>query len=241
MLKKLGDYYRDAIDGNIVLTKFLNFEEIKEISSLNKDNLKVYYYGGYDGAERVRAIIQNEYYEKPIEDDFCISIYQAKFKKEYQEIGHRNILGSIMSLGIERNTFGDIYINDNIIYLFVSREIENYLINNIPMIMHQRLEFKKIELFDESYLKKYSEIIIQVSSMRLDAVIARSLNISRNKSVEIIESGSVFINHLECKSITKQCCIGDMLSIRGFGRITIVEYQKTTKKGRLVLLIGVNH
>ena len=76
MLTRLGDYYREALDGQIVLTKFLDLEEIKEINSLNKDGLKVYLYGGYEEAERVRAIVQLAYYEAPLPADFKIAIYK---------------------------------------------------------------------------------------------------------------------------------------------------------------------
>ena len=75
MLVRLKDYYNDALDGNLVLTKFLDLQEISEIKSLNKDGLKVYLNGGYIEAERVRAVIQYAYYEEPSQDDFNISIY----------------------------------------------------------------------------------------------------------------------------------------------------------------------
>ena len=89
MLTRLGDYYREALDGQIVLTKFLDLEEIKEINSLNKDGLKVYLYGGYEEAERVRAIVQLAYYEAPLPADFKIAIYKTEYNANYQTIGHR--------------------------------------------------------------------------------------------------------------------------------------------------------
>lgn len=241
MLKQIGDYYRAAIDGNIVLTKFLNLEEIKEIHCLNKDGLKVYYYGGYDGSERMRAIIQYAYYDSPQEKDFQITIYHARYNDAYTKIGHRNILGSIMSLGIERNTFGDIYLKNQEIYLFVSNEIEKYLISNMPNIANQKLKFEKIDSLEEVSKNETKNKSIQVSSMRLDAIIARTINLSRTIASEIIEEGNVAINHLECKNTSHQCKIGDIISVRKFGRITILENTKITKKERLVLLVGVNH
>jgi RNA binding protein S4 len=241
MLKQLGDYYHEAINGNIVLTKFLNLEEIKEIQCLNRDGLKVYLYGGYEGSERMRAIVQYVDYDLPVKEEFKISIYHCEYDNTYQNIGHRNILGSIMSLGIERNTFGDIYLNHNHIYLFITEEIENYLITNLPMIGHQKLEFRKIMHFDELINKETVKKNIQVSSMRLDAIIARTINISRSRACDIIEEGNVSIHHLVCKNTDHLCHIGDMISIRKFGCITIIDNVKITKKERLVLLVGVNH
>ena len=85
MLNRLADYYQEAIDGNIVLTKFLDLEEIEQIKSLEKDGLKVYLWGGYSDAERVRAIIQYKDYEEPSNLDFNIKIYHATFNKSFKD------------------------------------------------------------------------------------------------------------------------------------------------------------
>lgn len=241
MLIRLGDYYRDAQDGQIVLTKFLDLEEIKEINSLNKDGLKVYLYGGYEEAERVRAIVQLAYYEAPVPDDFKIAIYKTEYNSNYQTICHRNVLGSIMSLGIERNTFGDIYISNQVIYLFLTEEISSYMIQNMPMIMHQRLAFEKVNTICDNEKNKEITREIQVPSLRLDVIIAKCINVSRSKAVEIIEGGSVFINHLICKNISYQCQLNQIISIRKFGRIIILKNLRTTRKDRMVLLVGVYH
>lgn len=241
MLNRLNDYYQQAQNGDIVLTKFLDLAEFKQIKGLNKDDLKVYFSGGYDNFERCRAIIQNKYYEEPSNDEFKIEIYYAKFNRNYKDITHRNVLGSIMSLGIERNTIGDIYIYEDNIYLFISSEISTYLIQNMPPINNQNLDFKKVESINDVHEMKEEIITINVPSVRLDAVIARTLKISREKASEIIETGSVSINHIECTSVSKKCEIGEVISIRKFGRLSIREYVKTTKKDRLVLKVGVKH
>lgn len=241
MIKRLGDYYQAALAGDIVLTKFLDLEEIKEIQQLNKDGLRVYLYGGNSSAERVRAIVQNEIYPIPLPEDYQIAIYQGHFDKQYSQISHRNVLGSIMSLGIERNTFGDIYIQDETIYLFITKEMESYLIAHMPLIQHQRISFQKISIVEEMNICdiRYEEIL--VSSMRLDAIIAKSAHISRNKASEWIVSGIVSINHKVCINPSKICKLNEMISIRKFGRITIIENMRTTKKDRLVLKIGIKH
>lgn len=241
MLNRLNDYYQLALNGDIVLTKFLDLSQIQQVKSLSKDGLKVYLYGGYDGFERCRAIIQNRYYEEPAESEFKIDIYHAQFNKTYKDISHRNVLGSIMSLGIERNTIGDIYIYDDNIYLFISNEIASYLIQNMPSINNQNLTFKKVNKIDELHEVKEDFIVINVPSFRLDAIISRSLKISREKACEIIETGNVSINHIECTSVSRKCNIGEIISIRRFGRLSIYEYVKTTKKDRLVLKVGVKH
>lgn len=241
MLNRLNDYYQEALDGKIVLTKFLDLAEISQIKQLEKKGVKVYFEGGYDGAERLRAIVQRCDYEKPNFADYKIKIYGATYNKNYKEIGHRNVLGSLMSLGIERNTFGDIYIVENNIFLFISEEIEKYLIHNIPNINNQKIDFKQVDNICNFYRNDDTTKIINVSSLRLDAIIAKTLNISRNKAVEIIENKMVSIHHIICEDITHKCNIGEIISIRKFGRIIILENVKTTKKDRLVIKIGVKH
>jgi len=146
-----------------------------------------------------------------------------------------------MSLGIERNTFGDIYIVENNIFLFISEEIEKYLIHNIPNINNQKIDFKQVDNICNFYQNDDTTKIINVASLRLDAIIAKTLNISRNKAVEIIENKMVSIHHIICEDITHKCNIGEIISIRKFGRIIILENVKTTKKDRLVIKIGVKH
>ena len=225
MLNRLNDYYQEALDGKIVLTKFLDLAEISQIKQLEKKGVKVYFEGGYDGAERLRAIVQRCDYEKPNFADYKIKIYGATYNKNYKEIGHRNVLGSLMSLGIERNTFGDIYIVEN----------------NIPNINNQKIDFKQVDNICNFYQNDDTTKIINVASLRLDAIIAKTLNISRNKAVEIIENKMVSIHHIICEDITHKCNIGEIISIRKFGRIIILENVKTTKKDRLVIKIGVKH
>ena len=146
-----------------------------------------------------------------------------------------------MSLGIERNTFGDIYIVETNIFIFISEEIEKYLIHNIPNINNQKIDFKQVNNICNFYQNDDTTKIINVASLRLDAIIAKTLNISRNKAVEIIENKMVSIHHIICEDITHKCNIGEIISIRKFGRIIILENVRTTKKDRLVIKIGVKH
>ena len=241
MINRLNDYYHDAQDGKIVLTKFLDLAQISQIKALNKERLKVYFEGGFENAERLRAIIQLENYEEPTFDDFKISIYCAEYNPRHCPIHHRNVLGTIMSLGIERSTFGDINIVDNKIFIFVTREIEKYLVSNLIEINHQNVKFQKIDSFENFNQKGDIIKTINVASLRLDAVIARTLNISRAKAVEMIENKMVAINHIICENITKKCNLNEIISVRKFGRITILDNIKTTKKDRLSIKVGVKH
>jgi RNA-binding protein YlmH len=92
------------------------------------------------------TLITGEKYLDAI-NDFDIVIIQSSFDSKYGAIGHRNVLGTIMSLGIERNTFGDIVVTDDTITIFATKEISSYLIKNLTMISHQPMKWKIIDEF----------------------------------------------------------------------------------------------
>ena len=210
---KLGDYKKIVSLGDIVLTDFLNFEEQNEIYALEKSHIKLELYGGFEDAERKRALIGSDYNEL---DDFDIVIMQSSFDPKFGLISHRNVLGTIMSLGIERNTFGDIVVEDGLITIFSSKEISEYLIKNLSMISRQRMTWKIIPSFKQKGIKEETKTI-NVASMRLDAVVAKAINVGRSEAVEIINCGNVLINHKQCLNITHTVKDEDMLSIRKFG------------------------
>lgn len=236
---KLADYIDKAFDGEVVLTKFLDFEEQKEFSSCKIKGLNFSLYGGYSECERKRGIISLFEVEEDNES-YEISIIQAHFEKKFADITHRHVLGTIMSLGIERNTFGDIFVENDLITIFVSNDIKDFIMHNLSFILKQRMDWKEIDCFSSSIIKD-EERIINVASLRLDAVVSKVLNVSRTDACEYIESGLVLINHVECLDIDKKLNIDDMLSIRKFGRATIKEIINTSKKNRLNIKISVKH
>ena len=236
---KIGDYKKQVNSGKVILTIFLDFEEQKEVFALENNYSKVVLYGGFSDSERKRAIIAPV--NEEISDDlFEIVIIQSKFDLKFANITHRHVLGTIMSLGINRNTFGDIFVENDLITIFVSKDILDYLLKNLKEILHQPMKFKIIDHFKSSLIKE-EEKTINVASMRLDAVVAKALNIGRSEAVELIESGSVLINHAECLNITKTVLENDILSIRKFGRVIIKEIIGYSKKNRLIVKISLKH
>lgn len=80
-----------------------------------------------------------------------------------------------------------------------------------------------------------------MASLRLDAVLARTLNLSRNRAVEMITQHLVQINHIECLNNSYILKMGDTMSIRHYGRIQVIEIVNTTKKDRLVVKVDIKH
>ena len=234
---KLGDYKKIVLRGDIVLTDFLDFEEQKEIYAVKSHDIDLYLDGGYEGAERKRALIG---YLDNSKLSYDIVILQSSYDPKFGEISHRNVLGTIMAFGIKRNTFGDIVVENNLITIFASLEISDFLINNLTMISRQRMNFKIIKEFIQTEKKEVIQTI-NVASMRLDAVVAKAINCGRSEAVELVTSGFVLINHKECLNISHTVKENDLLSIRKFGRVEILEIVGLSKKNRTIVKISVKH
>ena len=234
---KLGDYKKIVLRGDIVLTDFLDFEEQKEIYAVKSHDIDLYLDGGYEGAERKRALIG---YLDNSKLNYDIVILQSSYDPKFGEISHRNVLGTIMAFGIKRNTFGDIVVENNLITIFASLEISDFLINNLTMISRQRMNFKVIKEFIQTEKKEVIQTI-NVASMRLDAVVAKAINCGRSEAVDLINSGFVLINHKECLNISHTVKENDLLSIRKFGRVEILEIVGLSKKNRTIVKISLKH
>ena len=234
---KLGDYKKIVLRGDIVLTDFLDFEEQKEIYAVKSHDIDLYLDGGYEGAERKRALIG---FLDNSKLNYDIVILQSSYDPKFGEISHRNVLGTIMAFGIKRNTFGDIVVENNLITIFASLEISDFLINNLTMISRQRMNFKVIKEFIQTEKKEVIQTI-NVASMRLDAVVAKAINCGRSEAVDLINSGFVLINHKECLNISHTVKENDLLSIRKFGRVEILEIVGLSKKNRTIVKISVKH
>ena len=107
------------------LTDFLDPREQQIVKSLIGENAEIKYafFGGYSGAERKRAFLYPDYHQIE-EEDFQISLFEVEYAKKFVTIEHPQVLGSLMSLGLKRAKFGDILIQNDVVQLIVSKEIE---------------------------------------------------------------------------------------------------------------------
>ena len=234
---KIGDYKKLLSYGEDVLTKFLDLEEQKELVASLGRNYQIKLFGGYEASERCRAYISNDYQE---EMDFEIVILESHYDPKYSLITHRHVLGTIMGLGVNRNILGDILIDNNKITIFVIKEMKEYIINNLDIILHQRMNWQEINSLDVNETND-TEKVLNVASMRLDAIVSKGCNKSRNEANELIEHGMVLINHKEVLNNSYLVKVNDIISVRKFGRIEIVDVLGTSKKERINLKVIIRH
>lgn len=239
-MSDVNSYLKQTLKTSFVLTKFLDTAELKELQNNKNKLIQSYYYGGYENAERVRAILVVDE-EAPSNSEFEITCLKIMMSTSSKEITHRHVLGTVLSLGIKREMIGDIVFDENGIYLFVVKEMSNFIITNLVKINNVYASVKEISS-DEIEIKEIEEIkMINVASLRLDAVIAHTLNISRSKAVEMIMKGLIQINHIETDNVSYNLKNDDLISVRHFGRIRIIQIEGVTKKNRLRVKICVKH
>ena len=241
-MSDINNYLKVANTKGYVLTKFLDSKEQSELYNLAHKDYHISFFGGYhsENLERFRAYIQNKDYELIEPLDYLIDILKITLPTNHN-ITHRNVLGTLMSLGIKRDTIGDIIINNEEIYIFCIQEMSNYIISNLTSINHYLVS---IELLDKQAINNIPKPLtikkeINVSSLRIDNIISKTINISRTDSLNLIEKGLVFINHKECLNSSYNLKNNELISIRGYGRIKYLGLLRTTKKDRLVLEIEI--
>ncbi|MET3575219.1 RNA-binding protein [Bhargavaea ullalensis] len=195
--------------------------------------------GGLPGAERRRLLIAPPYLE-PAEEDFEIAVMEIRYPVKFAEISHRDVLGSLTGLGIDRSRFGDIRAGDGIIQFAADVHLRDYLIANLLSVGKTKVRVSQLKepsaLIEE--MEEWEEQSVTAASLRLDAVLAAVLNLSRQKSASLIQSGKVKVNHTVRESPSFELSEADLLSVRGHGRIRVDEIGDRTRKGRIRLDVG---
>lgn len=194
--------------------------------------------GGYDGAERNLFLFLPDWMDpEDAESQSPIRVLRALFRGEYK-LNHRDLLGSLMGMGIVREKVGDILVSEESADLVVLESVADFLLQSWDSAGRAKLRVSAIEPHHIHIpVANCQEIRDTVSSLRLDAVIASGLRMARGKAAELIASGRVQVNWRECTKADKQLAAGDTVSARGFGKFELTEVGGQTRKGRTSIVI----
>ena len=223
-----------------VYTEFLNLNEQSIFMSMITKLPPVQYQltGGYQGAERCMAAFTPIDYKKVVEAPISILKVSPVHMKYADCLTHRDYLGAVMNLGIERSMIGDILVEQSqTAYLFVVDKICDYIIEQLLKIKHTNVGLTEVMDIDTEITPDFKIIEGTVASIRLDSVAALAFGIPRSRSMKYIESGLVFVGG---KNITSNAYLlknNDIISIRGLGRFIYVGQSSLTRKGRLLITI----
>lgn len=229
--------------GYYTTTGFLGIAEISLLKKLylnDADVRKIPYilYGGALDCERCMAAFGSKEmfgyeYEFPIE---CIMI-KPRMQKYADRLSHRDILGAVLNLGMIRANIGDIYLKDNIAYMFCADSMSEYITDNLKKVKHTYVlcEVTK-QLPDITCSREVKQII--VPSERTDALVSKVYGISRNEALSLIKGGRVYVNGFLCESAGRTAAANDIITVRGFGRFEYEGVMKVTAKERLAVKIS---
>ena len=234
--KRLIDLSKQAdIKGIVTFSDFLNLNE-QNIFHITKKELytKAESFGGYDRAERqmIAFIPDALYYEfdYPIK---CIHIV-PKYPKFAEKLTHRDVLGALMNLGIERNRLGDILCLEDDYYVFCDEDIFPFIMAELGKIRHTMVELS--EEMDYRHLQAnitLEEHYDMIASNRIDCIIAKALHLSRSQASEFLAAEKVFINGKCITNCNQSCENGAIVSVRGKARFIFEDCNSTSKKGKI--------
>ena len=144
-----------------------------------------------------------------------------------------------MGLGLSRDATGDIApgAEEGRAYLFVHRDVADYIRANLESAGRAALKVENMDAPPVLREPEGTQLRATVSSERLDAVVAAGLKLSRSEAQRLIESGLVKRNHIVEQRGDQRLEEGDLLSVRGYGRMKIIEFEGRTRKGRLAVRI----
>ena len=212
-----------------VLSCFLTEEEQAQLKSMCRNDL-VQLYGGCDAAIRQRAAFL---YDEDDYVDFGIICLRAPVLKRFNDVTHRDLLGALMSLGLDRSRFGDCFIQDGYLVAYVDEEIADYVKRNISSVRKMPVQFEQCEPIEP--VRRTEMMKVNVSSLRIDCVVAALANVSRTVAAEMIAQKRVSIDHKLVEETKKLCNNGNTISISGKGRFIVGKTIGTTRKDRMIV------
>ena len=173
--------------------------------------------------------------------DFPITLLEISPVREKfaDDLTHRDFLGSILGLGLEREKTGDIIVRDNHAYAFVHRDIADYIADSLEYVKHTHVSVSICGSVPEDARPKLEKQRLIVSSNRLDAIIARLYKLSREQGARLVTEGRTFVNGSEVTSVSKTLKPGDVVSVRGHGKFIFREEAGHSKKDRLYVDVEV--
>lgn len=234
-IRELSD--RAERTGTAVFSHFLTPEETAELNRQRNSLCPFTLFGGAEGCERTVA----RFAEYPSDEPFPISVVfiRPKNEKFAGKISHRDVLGAVMSLGIEREYIGDIFVRDSKAYMFVFGRMAEYVVAELKEIGRTSVVCSAEDEIPAGLSPVFTDMRIVVSSARADCVAAAVFGLSRKSVSDLFAAKKVFVNSALCGNISYVLSEGDTVSVRGFGKFIFDGISGETKKGRLAARVRI--
>ncbi len=218
-------YTVEKIVEKVLYSNSTNFVEIKYLNRVKKElkNVKYNIYEPFIGATKI--ILYNKMPN--------IKIYEIVSSNDLR---HQDILGTLYSLNISDEMFGDVVIWNNRYFIIILSCIDNYIKSNLMSIRNSKVELiEKDPYYLKDYKQEYEECIIIVPSIRVDVIVSKIINSSRSNALEKIKNGDIYLNYELLTKPTYMLKENDIFSIRKYGKYKFLGEINKTKKGSLVI------
>lgn len=237
-LAKIEDKITQSRDGwYVTATGFLDSHEqaLAKKAAMHAAGVRTLMYGGYDDAERRMLVCIPA--DLPISDkeatEGLAMVLRVTKPAMSSALSHRDYLGSILGLGIERRLTGDILVRDDGADIFIAPEIADFLLREYHQAGRAAVKTGVVAAGDVIIPEMRCEIIKDtVSSVRLDSVVSSAFRISRNTAAEAVRSGLVSVDHAECLKVDAKVEEGSVLVLKGKGKAILEEIGNESKKNR---------
>lgn len=246
-LRRFQNHIRDLAEKadrqNIFqFTGFLGLAEQDAFWQMEQElrGIKYRIWGGRENADRV-MIRFGDPEELGYEEEYpivCIHILPGN-QKFADDLSHRDFLGALMNLGIERSTLGDIMVGEKQAYLFCMDSMAEFLCENLSQVKHTQVKCRRAEFADMDWEEKPKTELLQVSSVRVDALVAKTYKLSREESLSLFRAGKVYVNGRLCENNARTVKAGETVNARGFGKFIFLGEKGETRKGKTNVEVAV--
>jgi len=239
--RRLGELaLRAGHTGQTTFSRFLEAGEETEAAraAASRAGVRVSFWGGYDDAERRVAAFYPD--EPPAADEWPLCPLRLQWNARFASPGHRDLLGAVMGLGIEREMTGDIapgrFRDAPCAYLFALRELADYIAASLDSAGRAAIRASVAGEAPQLMPPEGQALRLTVQQERLDAVAAAAFRLSRSEAQRLVAAGLVKLNHVPCLRGDARLREGDLISARGYGRVRLTAFQGESRRGRRVVL-----
>lgn len=246
ILAHLEDCCDRALRGNgIVCSRFLD-EGMHTLAGerfKRRSGVQVLFYGGYTDAQRVLCFFIPSSFLIEMQEELTAYLHKKQpiallrvEKDAFSTLSHRDYLGALMGLGLQRDCIGDILTHGDGCELLVLRKVVSFLCAELRQAGKATLSPREVPLADLRLPPaQVQERLITVASLRLDALVAEVFCLSRSAAGQAVKSGLCYVNGRQLLQGDKHLSPGDKLSLRGKGKVLLREICGQSKKGRMRL------
>lgn len=164
-----------------------------------------------------------------------VLLYEIKCSNELR---HQDILGTMYSLNISKEMYGDIILNDGRYFIYILKLFQNYFEMNFTKVRNSKIELVELELdYLKDYERAYEELELIVSSERIDTIVSHLSGTSRAMIKEKVKDKEILLNNELLKNLSYTLKENDTFSIRKIGKFKYIGIIKTTKSGNYIVKI----